>query len=217
MKRMPVVALALSLTPALSQAVPITWELLDPGLAVVGTFELDMGTQTTSNAHINGDLGLYTISSTFTYLNTTTYVGGYPVNNYFKFFSTQAGSVYREDYGGGEYYELRVNDSAMDIGTLGVLKADGSLHDAFIHEIYNFDETYTYCSYYEELYDSEGNYIGDGPCAWYDSYGDYNVESGYWYDGYFLRSATAVPVPATAWLFLSGLIGLAWRGFHQNK
>jgi hypothetical protein len=204
-------AAALLLASNLAQAVPMTWELLNNNMDVVGTFMLDSDTQTTSNASISGDLGYYTISSTFTFLNSSGFVGGYPVNNYFKFFSAEAGKVYTDDFGNGEYNQIRVNDSAIDIGTLGTLAPGGGLYDAYIHEIYNFDEISVYCSYYEELYDDEGNYIGQGGCGWYDSYANYNIESGYWYDGFYLRSAPvvgAVPIAPTGWLVLLGLAGL---------
>jgi hypothetical protein len=210
MKKLPVIA-ALLLTSNLAHAIPTTWELLNNSLYLVGTFQLDIDTQTTSNAQITGEIGYYTISSSFTFLNSSTFVGGYPVNNYLKFFSTEAGKVYRNDFGGGEYSEIRANDAAIDIGTLGVLVPGGGLYDAYIHEIYNFDETNVYCSYYEEIYDDEGNYIGQGACAFYDYYANYNNESGYWYEGYYLRSAPVVgdvPIPATAWLLSLGLAGL---------
>jgi hypothetical protein len=209
MKKLPALA-ALLLTSNLAHAIPTTWELLNSSMDVVGSFSLDIDTQTTSNASISGDMGHYTISSTFTFLNSSGYVGGYPVNNYFKFFSTEAGKVYTSDFGNGEYNQIRVNDSAMDIGTLGVL-LPGGLYEAFIHEIYNFDEISVYCSYFEEIYDDEGNYIGQGPCGFYDSYANYNNESGYWYDGFYLRSAAVVspvPIAATGWLTLLGLAAL---------
>lgn len=210
-KTIPVFATTLLLAPTLSHAVPTPWELLNYEMTVVGTFLLDLDTQTTSNAEIYGDLGLYTISSTFTFINTPTNVGNYPVNNYMKFFSTVAGQVYKDDFGNGEYNEIRINDSAIDIGSTGVLAVGGGLYDAFISEIYNFDEISVYCLSYEELYDDEGNYIGEGGCNAYDQYGSYNVESGYSYEGYYLRSAAAVvdvPIAPTAWLLLAGLAGL---------
>lgn len=210
MKKFPVIA-ALLLGSNLAHAIPTTWELLNGNMDVVGTFLLDTDTQSTSNAQISGEIGFYTISSSFTFLNSSTYVGGYPVNNYLKFFSTQAGQVYTTDFGGGEYSEIRVNDAAIDIGTLGVLVPGGGLYDAYIHEIYNFDETSSFCAYYDEIYDDEGNYIGQGSCAYFDQYASYNNESGYWYEGYYLRSAPAVgavPVSATAWLVLLGLAGM---------
>jgi hypothetical protein len=210
MKTLPVIA-ALLLTSNLAQALPTKWELLNDNMTVVGTFMLDIDTQTTSNAAISGDLGYYTSPSTFTFLNGNGFVGGYPVNNYFKFFSSEAGKVYTDDFGNGEYNQIRVNDSAMDIGTLGTLVPGGGLYNAFIHEIYNFDSVSVSCSYYEDLYDQDGNYIGQGPCAFYDSYASFNIESGYWYEGYFLRSAPAVgdvPIPATGYLMVLGLAGL---------
>jgi hypothetical protein len=210
MKKLPVFA-ALLFASNLAHAIPTTWELLNYDMNVVGSFLLDIDTQTTSNANISGDMGYYTISSTFNFLNSNGFVGGYPVNNYFKFFSTEAGKVYTDDFGNGEYNQIRVNDSAIDIGTLGTLVPGGGLYDAYIHEIYNFDEISVYCSYYEELYDDEGNYIGQGGCGWYDSYANYNIENGYWYDGYYLRSAPAVgdvPIAATGWLMVLGLAGM---------
>jgi hypothetical protein len=201
----------------LAHATPTPWELLNENLDVVGTFLLDIDTQTTSDAHISGELSLYSIPSTFTSLNTNTYVGTYPVNNYLKFFSTEAGEVYREGYGNGEYTEIRVNDSAIDIGTVGELVVGGGLYDAFINEIYNYDEIYVYCGYYEEIYDEEGNYIGEGPCAYYYQDAYFNTEAGYWYDGFYLRSAAVVadvPIPSTAWLTA---IGLAAYGASRKR
>ena len=204
-------AAALLLASNLAQAVPMTWELLNNSMDVVGTFMLDIDTQTTSNAQISGALGFYTIPSSFTFLNNPTSVGPYPVNTYMKFFSTAAGQVYRTDFGNGEYSEVRINDSAIDIGVTGVLAVGGGLYDAYISEIYNFDETSVYCISYDEIYDDDGNYIGQGPCNFYDQYGSYNIESGYSYEGYYLRSAPAVgavPIAATGWLMLLGLAGL---------
>lgn len=210
MKKLPTIA-ALVLASNLAHAVPTTWELLNYDMNIVGTFLLDLDTQTTSNAQIFGDLGVYTIPSSFTYINTPTSVGPYPVNNYMKFFSTVAGQVYRNDFGNGEYSEVRVNDSAIDIGATGSLVAGGGLYNAYINEIYNFDEVNVYCISYEEIYDDEGNYIGQGPCNFYDQVGSYNIESGYSYEGYYLRSTPLVadvPIASSAWLLLLGLAGL---------
>lgn len=200
----------------MAHAAPTTWELLDGQLNVVGTFLLDLDTETTSNAEISGQIGHYTISSSFTFLNASGFVGPYPVANYFKFFSIEAGKEYTDDLGGGEYHQIRVNDSAIDIGTLGVLVPGGGLYEAYIHEIYNYDEISVLCSYYEEIFDDEGNYIGQGPCVLYDTFASYNIESGYWYEGYYLRSSAApavagVPLPATAWLLPLLLAGVGAR------
>lgn len=202
---------AVLLASNLAHAVPTTWDLLNYDMNLVGTFLLDLDTQTTSNAQVFGDLGVYTIPSSFTYINTPTAVGPYPVNNYMKFFSTVAGQVYRSDFGNGEYSEVRVNDSAIDIGATGTLVVGGGLYNAYINEIYNFDEVTVYCISYEEIYDDEGNYIGQGPCNFYDQVGSYNIESGYSYEGYYLRSSPPladVPIASTAWLSLLGLVGL---------
>ncbi len=210
MRRILFIATTCLLGSSLAHATPTTWEVLNESLDVVGTFLLDLDTQTTSDAGISGDLGFYTISSTFTTLNANSFVGPYAVTNYLKFFSTEAGQVYRSDYGGGEYSEIRVNDSAMDIGTTGELKVGGGLYEAYIHEIYNYDEVNVYCAYYEEIYDDEGNYIGDGPCSYFYQDAYFNVESGYWYEGFYLRSAPVVAgiaLPPTGWLLLMGLLG----------
>jgi len=207
----PLTSAALLLASNLAHAVPTTWELLNYDMNLVGTFLLDLDTQTTSNAQIFGDLGVYTIPSSFTYINTPTSVGPYPVNNYMKFFSTVAGQVYRNDFGNGEYSEVRINDSAIDIGVTGALVVGGGLYNAYINEIHNFDEVNVYCISYEEIYDDEGNYIGQGPCNFYDQYGSYNIESGYSYEGYYLRSAPLVadvPIASSAWLLSLGLVGL---------
>lgn len=217
MKRILVCVATFFVTSGFAHALPTTWELLNDNMDVVGTFLLDIDTQSTSDAQIAGDLGSYTVSSTFTALNTGAYVGPYSVTNYFKFFSVEAGEVYRSDYGGGEYSEIRVNDSAIDIGTTGVLVPGGGLYAAYIHEIYNYDEINVYCGYYEELYDEEGNYIGDGPCVEYYQDAYFNTDAGYWYEGFYLRSLPLVadiPTPATAALLLMGLCGL---GFGRQK
>ena len=219
MNKKPFFAATFLLVSGMANALPTTWELLNDSLGVVGTFQLDLDTQTTSDAHIYGDLGYYTISSSFTSLNTGSYVGPYAVTNYFKFFSTEAGKVYRNDYGGGEYNEIRINDSAIDIGALGELVVGGGLYEVYINEIYNFDETNVYCSYYEELYDDEGEYIGDGPCLDFYQDASYNNDSGYWYEGFYLRSAPVVadiPVAPTAWLMTMGLVGLGVTRKRQN-
>ncbi|MCB1706187.1 MAG: PEP-CTERM sorting domain-containing protein [Halioglobus sp.] len=211
MKRILVCVATFFLAPGVAHAMPTPWELLNDNMDVVGTFLLDIDTQSTSDVAITGDLGVYTRSSTFTALNTSAYVGPYAVTNYFKFFSVEAGKVYRNDYGGGEYSEIRVNDSAMDIGTTGVLVPGGGLYAAYINEIYNYDEVNVYCGYYEELYDEEGNYIGDGPCVNYYQDAYFNTDAGYWYGGFYLRSQPVVadvPVPATALLLLAALCGL---------
>lgn len=211
-KRLAVAALLL--TSNLAHAIPVTWELLNNNLDVVGTFLLDLDTQATSNAQISGQIGYYTIPSSFSFVNSNGFVGPYPVTNYFKFFSTEAGQEYTNDLGGGEYHQIRVNDSAIDIGTLGVLTVGGGLYDAYVHEIYNFDEISVSCSYFEELYDDEGNYIGQGACLYYENSANYNIENGYSYEGYYLRSAPVVgevPVAATGGLMLLGLAGLGVR------
>lgn len=212
MKRLPVIAAAIMFSSNLAYAAPTTWELLNDGMDVMGTFLLDIGNQTTSAALLSGDLGFYTVSSR-TYVNSTNFVGPYTVNNYMNFFSTDSGKVFRSDYGGGEYSEIRVNESAIEIGTPGgVLAPGGGLYAVYINEIFNFDETNVYCSYYEEIYDPDtGEYIGEGGCAFYDSYTNYNTESGYWYGGYLrsLPATAAVPLPPSGWLVLLGLAGMA--------
>lgn len=216
MNTLPAIA-ALILTSNLAHAIPTTWQLLNNSMDVVGTFALDLDTQTTSNAQIFGDLGVYTIPTSFTYINTPTSLGPYLVNNYMKFFSTDTGQVYRNDFGNGEYSEVRINDSAIDIGATGVLVVGGGLYNAYINEIFNFDETNVYCTSYEEIYDDEGNWIGQGPCNSYNQDGSYNIESGYSYEGYYLRSAPVVadvPIAASGWLLLLGLAGLGiGRGY----
>jgi len=219
MKKLSVVAATMLVTPTLAEALPTTWELLNYDKNVVGSFMLDFDTQITSNAQIFGDLGVYTIPSSFTNINAPTWVGLYPVNNYFKFFSTIAGQVYRNDLGNGEYTEVRVNDSAIDIGTTGVLAVGGGLYDAYINEIFNFDEINVYCISSDEIYDENGNYIGQGPCNLYDQIGSYNIESVYSYEGFYLRSASvaSVPAPSTGWLLLIGLAGLGISTRVKNK
>jgi len=220
-KSAPAFAAAVLLISNMAHAEPTSWELLDDQFNVVGSFLLDIETKAISNANINGRLGSYTIPSSFTFLNSSGSVGPYPVTNYFKFFSVEAGKVYTQDLGGGEYHQVRVNDSAIDIGTLGVLVPGGGLYEAFIHEIYNFDEISVYCAYYEEIYDDQGNYIGQGPCILYDTFASYNIENGDWYEGYYLRSASApavadVPLPATTWLLPLLLAGVGARRLFRN-
>lgn len=203
---------ALFFASSSAHALPTKWQLLNDSMNVMGTFLLDIDNQSTSQASLSGDLAYYTISSR-TYLNAKEHIGPFSVNNYMNFFSTDSGTVYRSDYGGGEYSEIRVNEAALEIGTPNdLLKPDGAAYAVFINEIYNFDEINVYCSYYDEIYDPDtGDYIGNGACAQYASDSSYNIDSGYWYSG-FLRSLsvpTAVPAPSSFWLLLIGLLGLA--------
>jgi len=215
MTRFAAYLVALFFSSTNTYAVPTKWQLLNDGMGVMGTFLLDIDNQSTSEAILSGDLAYYTVSSR-TYLNARGFVGPFSVNNYMNFFSTDSGTVYRNDYGGGEYSEIRINEAALEIGTPNdVLKPDGSTYAVFINEIYNYDEINVYCSYYDEIYDPDtGDYIGNGACAQYDSDGSYNIDSGYWYSG-FLRSltvSTAVSAPSSLWLLLIGLFGLAVSG-----
>ena len=203
---------ALLLTSSLAQATPITWELLNGSMVSMGTFLLDIDNVSTSNASLTGDFGLYTISSR-TYLDSPQSLGPFTVNNYMNFFSAETGNVYRTDYGSGEYNEIRINEIAMEIGTVldALLVPDGTLYEVYINEIYNFDETNAHCAAYEEIIDPEtGEYTYTDTCLYSDISTDYNRDSGYWYSG-FLKSAPVtveVPVPATAWLLLLSLLGL---------
>jgi hypothetical protein len=214
MKKISAIAAVCLLSSSVAHALPTTWEVLNDSMEVMGTFLLDINNQTTSSANISGDLGTYTISSrTYIDVGGNEFVGPFAVKNYVNFFSSESGNVYRQDFGGGQYNQIRLNESAIEIGPAGgMLVPGGGLYAAFINEIYNYDETNVYCAFYEELYDPDtGEYIGDGPCAFYDSENYFNVESGYWYSG-FLRSVPAtsdVPTPATGWLMLVGLIGFA--------
>ena len=220
MKSAPAFAAAVLLFSNMAHAEPTRWEVLDGQFNVVGSFMLDIETKAISNANINGRLGSYTIPSSFTFLNSSGSVGPYPVTNYFKFFSVEAGKVYTQDLGGGEYHQVKVNDSAFDIGTLGVLVPGGGLYEAFIQEIYNFDEISVYCAYFEEIYDDQGNYIGQGPCILYDTFASYNIENGDSYEGYYLRSAsvvTEVPLPAMVWLLPILLAGVGARRLFRNR
>lgn len=207
-----IVAVSLLFCSGMAHATPTTWELLDEDMRVMGTFSLDIDAQTTSHAAISGDLGFYTIPS-WTFLNSPDHVGPYRVNNFMKFFSAETSKVYRSDFGGGEYHEIRVNDSTIEIGTLaGLLLPGGGLYEAIIHEIYNYDEVSVYCLDYEQIYDPDiEDNVSSGRCAFYGSEAYFNVDAGYWYAG-FLRSlppTAAVPAPATTWLMLLGLGALA--------
>lgn len=205
-------AVSLLFCSGMAHAIPSTWELLDQDMRVMGTFSLDIDAQTTSHATISGDLGFYTISS-WTFLNSPGHVAGHPVNNFMKFFSAETGRVYRSDFGGGEYHEIRVNDSTIEFGTLaGLLVPGGGLYEAIIHEIYNYDEVSVYCLDYEQVYDPDiEDYVSSGRCAYFGSDAAFNLGIGYWYSG-FLRSqppTAAVPAPASTWLMLLGLGALA--------
>ncbi len=219
MKAILVFVTALPFFAGSAHAIPTTWELLFEDMAIRGTFLLDIDTESTSSANIGGDFGFYTVSSR-TYLNTGNFVGPFRVNNYMNFFSTETGQVYRTDYGDGQYNELKVNEVALEIGTMsGVLLPGGGLYQVYINEIYNYDETDVTCAYFDELYDPDtGEYIGQGACLYYDAYTNYNVDSGYWYGGY-LRSlpvTAEVPATATAWLLLLALFGLRIGRSHPR-
>ena len=124
MKCIRIAAAALLFSSSLAHAISTTWELLNEDMSAMGTFLLDIDNQSTSNGLISGDLGFYTVSS-WTYLNSTNSVGPYSVNNFMKFFSSETGKVYRTDFGGGEYSEIRVNDSTIEFGTASGILAPG--------------------------------------------------------------------------------------------
>lgn len=218
MNSLRLAAATLLLCSGVVHAIPTTWALLNEDMTVMGTFSLDIDSQTTSDAQISGDLGFYTISS-WTYLNAPGFVGPFAVNNFLKFFSPETGKVYHSDFGGGEYHQIKINDSTIEIGTLaGIMAPGGGVYEAIIHEIYNYDEVNVYCMDYAEIYDPDtGDYIGQGPCTNHGSEAYFNVESGYWYWGYLrsLPQSTAVPTPATPWLMLLGLGALAYTRRKQ--
>lgn len=191
-------------------AVQVDWELADEYGTSLGGFRLDFSDGSVSLLEINGWMGTYTIETTFVFLDTTDHLNGHEIQDFLLFFSPVTGTVYRDDYGGGEFFELRVNESAMRLGTLnGPLSIAGGTYDVVIAESYNYDETYAYCAYYEEIYDPEtGEYLGEGPCLYVytDSY--YNIEAG----DTFYGTLTGTPVGASAEVPAPGALGLLATG-----
>jgi hypothetical protein len=165
-----------------------------------------------------GDLGTYEIPS-FTFLDTADFIASEQVKDFILIFSPDTGSSYFTDFGGGQSSTIRINDSAIRIGTLhGSLSPTGGSFDVIIEEVLNFDESNTWCVAYVEYYDDiTGEYIQTDQCAWFDSQTYFNIDAGYWYYG-VLSSLDAAPggvapqPPTTAILSLGlGALALVHR------
>jgi hypothetical protein len=204
---------------ALGPIVPASaalWNLHDEYGYWMGAFDLDFSASTASNIAIFGQLGSYTKPS-FLFLGSPDHVGSETVHDYITFFSTESGNVYRTDYGGGEYHEVRVNESAIQIGTTAApLDPRGGEFAVIINEIYNYDEIYQICNYYEEYYDeSTGEFLGTGPCGSFSGETSYNLDAGTSYYG-TLSSPVTVPLPP-AFAFIVGAVATLAPWIRRGK
>lgn len=206
--------IALALVAGSTHAAPQTWLLEDEYGGLIGTFDLDFSAPSTGNIHLDGLQDRYSLPG-FVLLDAPSWVGPFQTYNFLTFFSPQTGTTHREEYGGGEYYELRVNDSVLQLGTTQrSLESAGGVYEVAIREVYNYDETTNYCGYFEELYDPEtGDYLGEGSCLSYQSDSNYNAQEDNWYLGTLSSpDASPVPLPGGIWLLASsGLWGLVRR------
>lgn len=197
-----------------AKATLIDWELFDEFNSSLGGFRLDLDTLMVTNINIHGYISQYTLGSTFIFLDSNQSVGGYPATDSLLFFSTQSGQTYVEDYGGGESYSLTVNEAALRIGVLdGPLSPLGGTYNAVFDEIYNYDETFTSCAWYEEIYDEDtGEYI-QGDCARYDTDFYFNVDDGWAHLGSIVGTplVASVSTPGTLVLLLAGIAILGKR------
>ncbi|MDF2233562.1 hypothetical protein P2H44_13465 [Albimonas sp. CAU 1670] len=197
----------------------VDWELHDAVGTNLGGFRLEFSGPTVTNLYIHGEVERYSIVSTFIFLDTSDHIAGETVHDFLLFFSPVSGSLFHEDYGGGEYYEQRVNEAAVRIGTLSApLSPLGGTFDVVIDETFNYDESYVYCSYYEEIYDPDsGDYIGQGPCQAYYAENYYNIEAGYHHYGTLVGTVVATPLPAAAGLLAVGVGLLAAGGAARRR
>ncbi|MCP5144762.1 MAG: hypothetical protein H6978_08055 [Gammaproteobacteria bacterium] len=198
------------------RSAPLTWLLADDYGTSLGQFDLDFASPATSNVQLRGYYDFYSRPG-FVLLDTTDSVGPYRVNDFLSFFSPTTGNTYRQDYGNGEFNEIRVNESVIQIGTLTTpLESAGGVFEVAIREFYSFDEITQYCDYYEEIYDDEtGEVIATGPCASYSVEAYYNSESDDWYLG-TLTSTPVSPVPLPPALPLLLSVGGLWAAGRRR-
>lgn len=215
MKTRAMIAALAALTAApMAQAMLLDWRLTSEYGTDMGGFKLDFAQPKVVAPRVHGDLGTYDIPS-FTFLDTTDYIAFEQVHDFILIFSSLTGTSYFTDYGGGASSSLRINDSAIRIGTIdGPLSPTGGSFNVIIEEVFSYDESYTWCSYYVEYYDDiTGEYIQTDQCAFFDTTSYFNIDSGYWYYG-VLSSLDPVPggvapVPPTAAILSLGLGALA--------
>lgn len=222
MRRRWVAALA-ALAAGGAQAGAVDWRLLSEEGADLGGLRLDFDLPRIEEVLIQGDLGLYTLPS-FAFLDTSDWVGPERVHDFLLAFSPETGRTYFQDYGGGESSTIRVNESAVQIGTLDrPLTRTGGRHRVIFNEVYNFDESYIYCIFHEELYDEEtGDYVQTGRClqTWTDT--SYNIDAGYWNYGWLVAAAVETPetaetpLPGAGAALVAGLAGLGWLRFRRR-
>jgi hypothetical protein len=206
-------AAALALWGTAAAAAPLTWVLsLDDGTPF-GSVDIDTATGAITGT-ISGMFGTYSGSGSG-HPGSPDMIGGYPVQDHFRLFDPVSGTTFFQDYGNGETYTHRVNEVAIEFGTLGA--ALSPLRGTFaviFREIVNYDESYTYCVWYEDLYDENGEWIGQGGCAMTDSYSYYNIGFDETYTGTMSPASPTpppapVPLPAGAVLLAGGLLALA--------
>ncbi len=212
--RAMIVALAALTAAPMAQAMLLDWRLTSEYGTDMGGFTLDFAQPKVVAPLVQGNLGTYDIPS-FTFLDTTHYISFEQVHDFILIFSPLTGTSYLTDHGGGDSSSLRINDSAIRIGTIdGTLSPTGSSFNVIIEEVFNYDESFTWCSAYVEYCDDiTGEYIQTDQSAFFDTTSYLNVDSG---DGYcgVLSSLPVVhggvaPVPPTAAILSLGLGALA--------
>lgn len=215
-------AAALAAWGVAAEAAPMNWSLTYDDDTVFGQLDIDFATGAVSGS-IPGMFGTYTQGHGW--FGSPSSVAGLLVQDVIKLFDALSGQSWFTDYGDGSSYTYHLNEAAIEIGTIGTaLLPEGGRFAVMIREIINYDETTTYCSYYEDLYDDEGNYIGQGACLWTDSSSNYNLGDEFSYTGYLSLEPVApppppaaVPLPAGVVLLGGGLIALAATRRRRNQ
>lgn len=210
--RSTLAAALLGATTAAAQAMMLEGRLSDEVGGFMGEITLDLNAPFVVRMDVDGMNGTYDQPSRSLF-DGTFFVGPFQTFDFLQGFSALTGTVFREDFGDGEYAETRINEAAIRIGTLDrAISAQGGIHQVAIQEVYNVDETTSTCVTYEEIFDPDtGDYIGDGPCLISDVITDFNLELGDHYIGTLeLRALADVPVPVPAALLAAALAATGW-------
>jgi hypothetical protein len=194
-----------------ASAAPTSWTLTYEDGSPLGWFNIDFETGAVSGS-ASGSYGTYS-NLAFGLLGTKDSINGSIVHDFFKFLDPASGTLFTDDYGDGTGMQFRLNEAAIEFGTLaGPLSPLGGTFQVMISEIYNYDEITIYCSLYEDLYDPvTGDYLGEGRCLQSSSYGNFNIGTVDSYIGYltYTPPVAAVPLPAGGMLLAGGLAALA--------
>lgn len=192
-------------------AAPTDWTLTYDDGSPLGTLAIDFATGAISGS-ASGQYGTYT-NLAFGSLNTPDQVAGTPVLDFFKFLDPASGTTWFTDHGNGESQSLKLNEAAIEIGTmLAALSPLGGRFQVIVRELLNYDETFTTCSVYEDLYDpATGEYLGPGACLYTNTTHNFNIGTEDVYTGWltYTPPVAAVPLPAGGLLLAGGVAVLA--------